>query len=50
VRHHNLNDGDVIIIGQHELLYIDERVQHRAQGDAQGASPASGEQQADAGS
>jgi general secretion pathway protein A len=49
VRHHNLNDGDVIIIGQHELLYIDERVQHRAQGDAHGASPASGEQ-ADAGS
>src|ERR1700683_4849604 len=27
VRHHNHNDGDVIIIGQHELLYIDERVQ-----------------------
>ena len=25
VRTHNLNDGDVIIIGQHELLYIDER-------------------------
>jgi general secretion pathway protein A len=49
VRHHNLNDGDVIIIGQHELLYIDERVQHRPQGDAQGASPPPGEQ-ADAGS
>ncbi|HUI59189.1 MAG TPA: FHA domain-containing protein, partial [Steroidobacteraceae bacterium] len=25
VRSHNLNDGDVITIGQHELLYIDER-------------------------
>jgi pSer/pThr/pTyr-binding forkhead associated (FHA) protein len=25
VRYHNLNDGDVITIGQHELLYIDER-------------------------
>ena len=26
VRYHNLNDGDVVTIGQHELLYIDERV------------------------
>jgi type II secretory pathway predicted ATPase ExeA len=25
VRHHNFNDGDVVTIGQHELLYIDER-------------------------
>jgi type II secretory pathway predicted ATPase ExeA len=50
VRHHNLNDGDVIIIGQHELLYIDERAQHRPQGEAHGASPAAGDQQADAGS
>jgi general secretion pathway protein A len=30
VRYHNLNDGDVITIGQHELLYIDERSAHRA--------------------
>ena len=29
VRYHNLNDGDVITIGQHELLYIDERSGHR---------------------
>ena len=29
VRYHNLNDGDVVMIGQHELLYIDERGQHR---------------------
>ena len=50
VRHHNLNDGDVIIIGQHELLYIDERAQHRPQGEAHGASAAPGDQQADAGS
>jgi general secretion pathway protein A len=50
VRHHNLNDGDVIIIGQHELLYIDERAQHRPQSDSQGASPPPGDQQADAGS
>jgi general secretion pathway protein A len=26
VRHHNLNDGDVVTIGKHELLYVDERV------------------------
>jgi type II secretory pathway predicted ATPase ExeA len=26
VRRHNLNDGDVVQIGQHEIMYIDERV------------------------
>jgi type II secretory pathway predicted ATPase ExeA len=25
VRHHNLNDGDVVAVGQHEIMYIDER-------------------------
>jgi len=25
MRKHNLNDGDVVIIGKHELMYIDER-------------------------
>jgi general secretion pathway protein A len=29
VRYHNLNDGDVVTIGQHELLYVDERPQLR---------------------
>jgi type II secretory pathway predicted ATPase ExeA len=29
VRYHNLNDGDAVTIGQHELLYIDERARHR---------------------
>jgi general secretion pathway protein A len=29
VNHHNLNDGDVVTIGQHELLYIDDRPQSR---------------------
>lgn len=30
VRKHNLNDGDVVVIGKHELMYIDERVhKHR---------------------
>jgi general secretion pathway protein A len=34
VRYHNLNDGDVITIGQHELLYIDERSLQRAPSEA----------------
>jgi type II secretory pathway predicted ATPase ExeA len=25
VRRHNLNDGDVVMVGQHEIMYIDER-------------------------
>ncbi len=25
VRNHNLNDGDVITIGRHDLIYVDER-------------------------
>ena len=25
VRRHNLNDGDVVHVGQHEIMYIDER-------------------------
>jgi hypothetical protein len=29
VRHHHLNDGDVVSLGQHELLYVDERSQIR---------------------
>ncbi len=24
VRHHNLNDGDVVTIGKHDLIYVDE--------------------------
>jgi type II secretory pathway predicted ATPase ExeA len=50
VRYHNLNDGDVIIIGQHELLYIDERAQHRALGEPQAAAPALGHLPVDTGS
>jgi len=26
VRHHNLNDGDVVTIGTHDLIYVDERM------------------------
>jgi general secretion pathway protein A len=34
VRRHNLNDGDVVQVGQHEVMYIDERaprVRHSAE-------------------
>ncbi|MFT3907371.1 MAG: AAA family ATPase [Steroidobacteraceae bacterium] len=30
VRFHHLNDGDVITVGQHEILYMDERARARA--------------------
>jgi general secretion pathway protein A len=50
VRYHNLNDGDVVMIGQHELLYIDERAQHRGTGEHHATGAAAGDQQADAGS
>jgi hypothetical protein len=40
VRYHNLNDGDVVTIGQHELLYIDERSVARAASEEPAASAA----------
>jgi len=30
VRRHNLNDGDVITIGKHDLIYVDERSNQRS--------------------
>jgi hypothetical protein len=50
VRYHNLNDGDVVMIGQHEMLYIDERGQHRASGEPHAASSAAGDQPVGTGS
>ena len=38
VRYHNLNDGDVVTIGQHELLYIDERAAQRTPAEEHGAT------------
>jgi type II secretory pathway predicted ATPase ExeA len=45
VRKHNLNDGDVVVIGKHELMYIDER-QHkqRPAAEAHEAQAPAGEQ------
>jgi len=48
VRYHNLNDGDVVTIGQHELLYIDERTRHRHSTEHQhGATTVLNERSAD---
>ena len=35
VRRHNLNDGDVVVLGKHELTYVDERLA-RARAHASG--------------
>jgi hypothetical protein len=32
VRRHYLNDGDVVVIGKHELIYVDERLPHKRNG------------------
>jgi pSer/pThr/pTyr-binding forkhead associated (FHA) protein len=45
VRKHNLNDGDVVVIGKHELMYIDERVhKHRQPADPAESAGAAAEQ------
>jgi hypothetical protein len=43
VRKHNLNDGDVVVIGKHELMYIDERAhkQRHAPETVEAPAPAS---------
>ena len=33
MRRHNLNDGDVVHVGQHEIMYIDERAPRHRAGD-----------------
>ncbi|HXN10028.1 MAG TPA: FHA domain-containing protein, partial [Steroidobacteraceae bacterium] len=39
IRYYNLNDGDVVTIGEHELIYVDERSNSRT-GTEVAASPA----------
>jgi pSer/pThr/pTyr-binding forkhead associated (FHA) protein len=36
VRRHNLNDGDVITLGAHQILYVDERPGTRLGAEAEG--------------
>ncbi|HTW74634.1 MAG TPA: AAA family ATPase [Steroidobacteraceae bacterium] len=38
VRYHHLNDGDVVTLGQHELLYVDERSQLASAAEEHGAT------------
>jgi type II secretory pathway predicted ATPase ExeA len=50
VRKHNLNDGDVIVLGKHEIMYLDERsargrAQHQL--DATGNHPVMQDRDAD---
>jgi general secretion pathway protein A len=43
VRHHNLNDGDVVTIGKHDLIYVDERVPRGRGNDEQTVHTVGGE-------
>jgi general secretion pathway protein A len=38
VRRHYLNDGDVVLVGKHELIYVDERA-GRARGSGTDTEP-----------
>jgi type II secretory pathway predicted ATPase ExeA len=49
VRKHHLNDGDVVVIGKHEIMYLDERstrVRGQQQADATGDQEAIDEDEA----
>ncbi len=50
VRRHNLNDGDVVTLGQHELLYVDERIHHRGTDDRHGTTSLLADHSLEAGS
>jgi len=39
VRRHNLNDGDVVMVGEHELIYVDERAPRNATDLSSAATP-----------
>jgi general secretion pathway protein A len=41
VRRHNLNDGDVVALGSHQLVYVDERPENRIGADDDGAATGS---------
>jgi general secretion pathway protein A len=38
VRRHNLNDGDVVVIGKHEIMYVDERLARSRLTSSEGAA------------
>ncbi len=38
VRRHHLNDGDVVVIGKHEIMYVDERLARARLSSSEGAA------------
>ena len=38
VRRYNLNDGDIVVIGKHEIIYVDERLARARVNSADGAT------------
>jgi len=38
VRRYNLNDGDIVVLGKHELMYVDERLARARQHPGDGAA------------
>jgi hypothetical protein len=38
VRRYNLNDGDVVVIGKHEIMYVDERLARARTGSTAGTA------------
>jgi len=38
VRRYNLNDGDIVVIGKHEIMYVDERLARARQNPADGTA------------
>jgi hypothetical protein len=45
VRRHNLNDGDVVLVGQHEIMYMDERTPSRTRNALDPAKPLEAEKE-----
>ncbi len=43
VRRYNLNDGDIVVIGKHELQYVDERLARTRAGSSDGAADVAAE-------
>ena len=48
VRRHHLNDGDVIVLGKHEIMYVDERSTRSRQGQEPPAQAAQADHDAEA--
>jgi hypothetical protein len=47
VRKHHLNDGDVVGLGRHEIMYLDERAGRTRSADPTADRPADGGEEDD---